>query len=56
MRLSVWNESGVAEAAISLTPAEAARLSDFLDWIKPSPAVFDPDATLTLTPSDGSPT
>ena len=30
VRFSVWNEGGEAEAAISLDPAEAQRLSDFV--------------------------
>ena len=30
VRFSVWNEDGVAEAAVSLEPAEARRLARFL--------------------------
>ncbi|OAI54908.1 hypothetical protein AYO48_00780 [Gaiella sp. SCGC AG-212-M14] len=30
VRFSVWDESGVAEAAVSLDQAEAARLARFL--------------------------
>jgi hypothetical protein len=30
IRFSVWNEDGVAEAAVSLEPAEARRLARFL--------------------------
>lgn len=49
VRLSVWTEDGVAEAAISLSPAEADRLSNFLDWIKPSRVAPDPDPDATRT-------
>lgn len=30
VRFSVWNEEGVAEAAVSLSPAEARRLAAFV--------------------------
>jgi hypothetical protein len=30
VRFSVWNETGVAEAVVSLAEADAARLSDFV--------------------------
>jgi hypothetical protein len=30
VRFSVWNESGVAEAAVSVNEAEARRLADFV--------------------------
>lgn len=30
VRFSVWNEEGVAEAAVSLSPAEARRLAAFI--------------------------
>jgi hypothetical protein len=30
VRFSVWNEDGVAEAAVSLSPAEARRLAAFV--------------------------
>jgi hypothetical protein len=30
VRFSVWNEDGVAEAAVSLDPPEARRLARFL--------------------------
>jgi hypothetical protein len=30
VRFSVWSEDGVAQAAVSLEPDEAARLTDFL--------------------------
>ena len=30
VRFSVWNESGVAEAAVSVDEAEARRLADFV--------------------------
>ena len=35
VRFSVWNESGVAEAAVSLEDDEAARLASFLS--RPAP-------------------
>jgi hypothetical protein len=39
VRLSVWNESGAAEAAVSLDEAEAGRLGAFvLEHIRPPPA------------------
>jgi hypothetical protein len=31
VRFSVWNEEGVAEAAVSLSPAEARRLAAFIN-------------------------
>jgi hypothetical protein len=34
VRFSVWDESGVAEAAVSLDQAEAARLARFLQPVK----------------------
>jgi hypothetical protein len=39
VRFSVWNEDGVAEAAVSLEPAEARRLARFLGGgARPAPA------------------
>lgn len=35
VRFSVWNETGVAESAVSLTQQEAARLARFLKPVKP---------------------
>jgi hypothetical protein len=34
VRFSVWNETGVAEGAVSLTQQEAARLARFLKPLK----------------------
>jgi hypothetical protein len=38
VRFSVWNEDGVAEAAVSLDPSEARRLARFLGGAGPAPA------------------
>src|SRR5204863_3611538 len=35
VRFSVWNETGVAEGAVSLTQQEAARLARFLRPLRP---------------------
>src|SRR5215213_277130 len=37
VRFSVWNEEGMAEAAVSLDPAEARRLARFLGGGLPAP-------------------
>ena len=35
IRFSVWNESGIAEGAVSITEREAGRLARFLRPAKP---------------------
>ena len=40
VRFSVWNEAGVAEAAISIDEAEAERLRCFLEP-RPTPPLLD---------------
>jgi hypothetical protein len=46
VRFSVWNESGVAEAAVSISEAEAARLARYLreeeDTLEPERASAAP--------------
>ena len=42
MRFSVWNETGTAQAAVSLDEDEAARLAEFLtDTPGRRPSVLD---------------
>jgi hypothetical protein len=43
VRFSVWHRTGVAEAAVSLDEAEAARLARFL--AEPAPATLDEGLT-----------
>jgi len=39
VRFSVWNETGIAESAVSLTQQEAARLARFLQPVRPPVSV-----------------
>ena len=41
VRFSVWDESGVAEAAVSVADDEAARLASFLSVGTSPPSLFD---------------
>ncbi|MDQ5821534.1 MAG: hypothetical protein M3540_08845 [Actinomycetota bacterium] len=41
VRFSVWDESGRAEAAVSLDEREAARLAHFLGTPRPRPRTID---------------
>jgi hypothetical protein len=41
IRFSVWNESGVAESAVSITEREAGRLARFLRPSRPQESLFD---------------
>jgi hypothetical protein len=41
VRFSVWDESGVAEAAVSIDEREAGRLARFLRPVKPQVSLLD---------------
>ena len=41
VRVSVWDETGTAKAAVTLDEAEAARLADFLAPAPRSPSFLD---------------
>jgi hypothetical protein len=41
VRFSVWNESGVAEGAVSLDEREAGRVARFLRPVKPQASLLD---------------
>jgi hypothetical protein len=41
VRFSVWNESGVAEGAVSLDEREAGRVARFLRPVKQPASLFD---------------
>src|SRR5438270_7622107 len=41
VRFSVWNESGVAEGAVSLDEREAGRVARFLRPVRPQASLFD---------------
>jgi hypothetical protein len=44
VRFSVWNETGVAEAVVSLAEVDAARLADFVRESAPAVTVVPGDA------------
>ena len=41
VRFSVWNETGTAEAAVSIDDVEARRLSGFLATRQPVPSLLE---------------
>ena len=41
VRFSVWNESGVAESAVSLDEREASRVARFLRGVTPPASLLD---------------
>jgi hypothetical protein len=52
VRLSIWNEAGEAEAAVSLEDDEAERLADFLDQTSISNASpWPPPEQMAASPS-----
>ena len=41
VRFSVWDESGTAEAAVSVDEEQARRLAAFLDTARPQPSLLE---------------
>ncbi|HEX9599126.1 MAG TPA: zinc ribbon domain-containing protein [Gaiellaceae bacterium] len=56
VRFSVWSDTGVAEAAVSLREAEAARLARFLEPIRRPKSLLDAARRVAGRPRPRKPT